>query len=369
MPLPYADYEIPLLQALFRLGGSPKTSDVYPVVEAIMREELREHPEEYGKTKSGVVIWVNKVRWAREYLKQKGQLDGSERGVWKITQSGRKRVRIYQETGKDSDEVLEKRDLGAGIGKAKKKREGAEPRSSGGFLKAAEEVLTAAGEPLHYKEITRRAIGQGLLSTSGRTPERTMNSGLSTDIASGSSIFERVGRGIYTLKGKASGDLFACIEQLRRENAELRDKIQKLSTSETELDSKTKLDHDDLVLHLVELGEIEEFNSEISYPCDSFRIDVVWKSKYSAVPRRCYEVHIGGDIYKDLAALKHAYDKWNSDIFLISVRKDIPKCRELVAGSFHEIESCVKIVEAEKLWRYCRFREEFRELNGLLKSR
>jgi restriction system protein len=68
-----------------------------------------------------------------------------------------------------------------------------------GFLDAAEEVLKQAGEPLHYREITERAIAQGLIETKGQTPARTMNAQLSTSIQSGESPFVRVGRGIYGL--------------------------------------------------------------------------------------------------------------------------------------------------------------------------
>ncbi len=67
------------------------------------------------------------------------------------------------------------------------------------FLEAAWEVLNQAGEPLHYRKITNRAIEHGLVETRGRTPARTMNAQLSTDIRSGDSRFVRVSRGVYGL--------------------------------------------------------------------------------------------------------------------------------------------------------------------------
>jgi hypothetical protein len=108
MPLSFTDYEIPLLQTLVKLGGSAKTSYVYPVVEEIMKQMLLDNPNEYGKYKRGEIIWKNRTAWAREYLKRKGQLDASQWGIWKITDSGRERVRIYEETGRDTDEGLVK---------------------------------------------------------------------------------------------------------------------------------------------------------------------------------------------------------------------------------------------------------------------
>jgi len=108
MSLSFTDYEIPLLQALIRLNDSARPKEIYPIVEEIMKQELLEHQGEYGKYKRGQVIWINRLQWAREYLKRKGELDASKRGIWKITESGKERIRIFQETGKDPDEGLVK---------------------------------------------------------------------------------------------------------------------------------------------------------------------------------------------------------------------------------------------------------------------
>ena len=43
------------------------------------------------------------------------------------------------------------------------------------YTEAAEKVLTQAGQPLHFREITRRAIAQGLIEVEGRTPWNSMN--------------------------------------------------------------------------------------------------------------------------------------------------------------------------------------------------
>lgn len=103
--LTFFDYEIPVLQALAQMGGSAKTKDVYPIVEEIMMPRLRNHPEEYGHYKIQTdIIWKNKTQWAREYLKRKGQLDGSARGIWAITDAGKERLRIFKSTDKDPDE-------------------------------------------------------------------------------------------------------------------------------------------------------------------------------------------------------------------------------------------------------------------------
>ena len=73
-------------------------------------------------------------------------------------------------------------------------------------LDAAEKVLVAAGEPLHYREITRRVLEQGFWQTDGKTPVATISAQLSVDVKRhvGSSRFERCGPGIYGLRAWAT---------------------------------------------------------------------------------------------------------------------------------------------------------------------
>lgn len=50
------------------------------------------------------------------------------------------------------------------------------------FIEAAAEVLRQEGKPLHYKEITERAIAKNLLSHVGKTPEITMSHRLTSAV-------------------------------------------------------------------------------------------------------------------------------------------------------------------------------------------
>lgn len=106
MALYFMEFEIPLLKALIKLGGRAKPANVYPEVERIMGLNPKDFPEEYEKYKSNAVKWKNKTAWAREYLKRKEQLDGSERGLWKITERGKERLKHFNRTQKDPDEGL-----------------------------------------------------------------------------------------------------------------------------------------------------------------------------------------------------------------------------------------------------------------------
>ena len=70
------------------------------------------------------------------------------------------------------------------------------------FKLAAIKILEDAKEPLHYEEITKRALEKNLIETSGKTPEETMNSQISTDIKhrSDKTPFLRAKPGYFGLK-------------------------------------------------------------------------------------------------------------------------------------------------------------------------
>ena len=58
-----------------------------------------------------------------------------------------------------------------------------EPAGAGlTFRAAAQRVLAEAGQPLHARVITERALAGGLLKTGGKTPEATMAAQLYTEI-------------------------------------------------------------------------------------------------------------------------------------------------------------------------------------------
>ena len=52
------------------------------------------------------------------------------------------------------------------------------------FKNAAIQILKESNSPMHYKEITKRAIDKGILVTDGKTPEASMNAQLITEINS-----------------------------------------------------------------------------------------------------------------------------------------------------------------------------------------
>jgi len=107
--------------------------------------------------------------------------------------------------------------------------------------------------------------------------------------------------------------------------------------------------HNEVKNKLVEIGRLQKLIAESEYPLDRTKLDAVWRRVEKAVPAYVFEVQIGGDIYHALGKLKHANDIWNSNIFLIGRKKDLSKARTLLAGTFHEIKSKVKLIEPSKI--------------------
>src|SRR4051812_9186003 len=68
------------------------------------------------------------------------------------------------------------------------------------FLEAAFDILRKEGRPLHYKDLTERALGRKLLTFVGRTPEVTMQTQLTAAVKKApGSPFVRVKPGTFGL--------------------------------------------------------------------------------------------------------------------------------------------------------------------------
>jgi hypothetical protein len=75
------------------------------------------------------------------------------------------------------------------------------------FLDAAHRILSQAREPLHYTEITSRALQANILDTKGQTPDASMGSRLYVDTKRPNSRFRRVSRGVFALAEAPSSDM------------------------------------------------------------------------------------------------------------------------------------------------------------------
>lgn len=100
---------------------------------------------------------------------------------------------------------------------------------------------------------------------------------------------------------------------------------------------------------LVEIGRLQNFVADSEYLFDIGRLDAVWRKVKLSVPTYVFEVQVGGDLYHALAKLKHAFDIWNSHIFIVASQTDIGKVDNLLVGTFREIEPRLGFIELGKV--------------------
>lgn len=89
--LPVHGYWVPILRVLDEAGGSAPSTDVIEALEAHMQGALTQR--DFEPLKSGEIRWRNRARFARLRMKERGLLsDTSHRGIWEITEAGRKHL-------------------------------------------------------------------------------------------------------------------------------------------------------------------------------------------------------------------------------------------------------------------------------------
>lgn len=85
-----SDIQIPLLKCLDEIGGKAKPPEIYPRLlkcfPGITPKDLTQTPA------SGANKWKNCVAWVRQRLISDGEMESLARGVWAITDKGRKRL-------------------------------------------------------------------------------------------------------------------------------------------------------------------------------------------------------------------------------------------------------------------------------------
>ena len=86
-----AAYELPILEALVEQGGRAPTSEVVDQVGEKLAGRLTQLDR--ATLRSGDVRWRRRCQFVRLALVKRGDLvDGSPRGVWEISDQGRKRI-------------------------------------------------------------------------------------------------------------------------------------------------------------------------------------------------------------------------------------------------------------------------------------
>ena len=88
---PEAEIQDAVLNVLLVNGGRSKPQDVVLAVTRELQHRLSDDDLALQR-RDGTSLWQNHVHWARLHLAQEGFIDRSERGVWSLTDAGKRRA-------------------------------------------------------------------------------------------------------------------------------------------------------------------------------------------------------------------------------------------------------------------------------------
>jgi hypothetical protein len=114
-------------------------------------------------------------------------------------------------------------------------------------------------------------------------------------------------------------------------------------------DDVSSPDHETVKGLLYEIGRLQSYIADKEFAIGNERLDVVWRRLKESVPTFVFEVHVSGDLYHALGKLKHAYDIWNSRVFVVVSPDNVGAVKQLLAGTFHELQPVLKIVLIQKI--------------------
>lgn len=88
---PTHGYRLLILESLFELGGKASSKEVERKIEEKMKRYFR--PDDLRAVSSGQIRWRKRLHWCRYFMVRDGLLrDDSPRGIWEITDQGRREL-------------------------------------------------------------------------------------------------------------------------------------------------------------------------------------------------------------------------------------------------------------------------------------
>lgn len=115
--------------------------------------------------------------------------------------------------------------------------------------------------------------------------------------------------------------------------------------------------HNELRDMIRDIGLMKNLLVDTEHPINGMRLDVAWRLPVRENPDHAWEVHIGGNFFEALAKLKHAWDLWKADPYLVTTERFEEEARKLLGGTFHEIKPHIRIInwqEIVKLYKLLR---------------
>jgi restriction endonuclease Mrr len=97
------EIEFVLLLEIDSMGREGYPQDIYSRVTAHFPQITKADLER--KKSDGTSLWENRIAWARYQLAENGEIDKSIRGIWRITERGRERLRKEGLLKKEPEEI------------------------------------------------------------------------------------------------------------------------------------------------------------------------------------------------------------------------------------------------------------------------
>lgn len=100
---------------------------------------------------------------------------------------------------------------------------------------------------------------------------------------------------------------------------------------------------------LLNLGKISGFIAEDEFHMDGKRLDVIWKRIEQGSPTFVFEVQVGGNVTEALSKLKHSFDLWNSNLYIVIEDDKRREVDILLSGTFHEIKAKLTVILSSEI--------------------
>lgn len=123
--------------------------------------------------------------------------------------------------------------------------------------------------------------------------------------------------------------------------------------------SKELPKHDEIVDAIYALGELIGYKPEKKYRHKGYEFDVVWHKPPRVGPKYVFEVHLKGSLEAALLRLKHAYDLWESQVFLVSTEDQLKEAQAKFLGELHEISDKVVLLNIKNVEEFYSFKGRF----------
>ena len=106
--------------------------------------------------------------------------------------------------------------------------------------------------------------------------------------------------------------------------------------------------HERVVNMVYEIGELVGYKPAKRWRHEGYEFDVVWFRPPRVFPKCVFEVQLRGNIAEALLRLKHAYDLWESQVFLVSTDRQLQAARaKFLVGALHELAESGKLTLAK----------------------